>query len=48
MVNAGLFSSTTSEWETPRAFFDDLHAEFNFTLDVCANRLNHKVAALNG
>lgn len=24
------------EWETPQNFFDVLHAEFGFTIDVCA------------
>jgi phage N-6-adenine-methyltransferase len=30
------------EWETPRDFFDALHAEFHFTLDVCATARNAK------
>jgi hypothetical protein len=30
------FRSDTDVWETPQAFFDTLHAEFGFTLDVCA------------
>ena len=29
------FSSATSEWETPPAFFAELDAEFHFTLDPC-------------
>jgi phage N-6-adenine-methyltransferase len=30
------YSSQTDEWETPQDLFDQLNAEFNFTLDVCA------------
>lgn len=30
------FSSASNEWATPQAFFDQLNAEFNFTLDPCA------------
>ena len=29
-------------WETPDEFFQKLNQEFNFTLDVCANKDNHK------
>lgn len=41
-VNAGLFTSTTDEWPTPQDLFDTLHAEFNFTLDPCADASNAK------
>ena len=37
-----MFSSKTDLWETPQQLFDELNAEFNFTLDVCANDENHK------
>jgi phage N-6-adenine-methyltransferase len=30
-------------WETPQDFFDKLHREFNFTIDVCANKENNKL-----
>jgi phage N-6-adenine-methyltransferase len=30
------FSSATDEWATPQDLFDQLDAEFNFELDVCA------------
>lgn len=30
-------------WETPQEFFDALHAEFRFDLDVCALPCNAKV-----
>lgn len=38
------FRSDTNEWPTPRALFDVLNAEFNFTLDVCATPANAKCA----
>lgn len=31
-----LFSSVNEVWATPQHLFDDLNAEFNFTLDPCA------------
>lgn len=37
-----MFSSATGVWATPQDFFDRLDAEFNFTLDPCANDENHK------
>ena len=37
-----MFSSNTCEWATPQQFFKELDKEFNFTLDPCANELNHK------
>lgn len=37
-----MFSSKTDNWETPQDFFDQLNAEFNFTLDPCADEVNHK------
>lgn len=37
-----MFSSATGVWATPQDFFDSLDAEFNFTLDPCANDENHK------
>ena len=35
----------TIEWETPQALFATLHAEFCFTLDVCATASNAKCPA---
>jgi site-specific DNA-methyltransferase (adenine-specific) len=35
-------SSATAEWGTPQELFDLVHAEFDFTLDVCATRVNAK------
>lgn len=37
-----MFSSKTDKWSTPQSFFDELDKEFNFTLDPCADELNHK------
>lgn len=36
------YSSKTDNWATPQSFFDRLNAEFNFTLDPCADRDNAK------
>jgi phage N-6-adenine-methyltransferase len=35
-------SSATDLWATPQDFFDALHAEFGFDLDVCATPENAK------
>ena len=35
-------TSACSEWGTPQDFFDRLHEEFKFTLDVCATPENTK------
>lgn len=37
-----MFSSKTDQWATPQEFFNVLNSEFDFTLDPCANELNHK------
>jgi site-specific DNA-methyltransferase (adenine-specific) len=37
-----MFTSRTEEWETPAYVFDELNAEFDFTLDVCATSENAK------
>lgn len=42
MINNSMFTSNTSEWATPKAFFDELNNEFNFTLDPCATQQNAK------
>lgn len=36
------FSSASCDWSTPQEFFDKLNEEFQFTLDPCADALNHK------
>jgi len=35
-VNHGMFTCNSYDWGTPQDLFDDLHAEFAFTLDPCA------------
>ena len=44
MLNAGMFTSRSDEWETPEAFFRALDAEFHFDLDTCAAAENAKCA----
>ena len=44
MINQGLLTSNTDQWATPQSFFDTLNAEFNFTLDPCADAVNAKCA----
>ncbi|MGR2662447.1 DNA N-6-adenine-methyltransferase [Chromobacterium haemolyticum] len=36
------FSTGDYEWPTPQALFDQLNAEFGFTIDVCATAKNAK------
>lgn len=38
------FSHESVEWETPQAFFDELHKEFDFEFDACATPQNAKCA----
>ena len=42
MNTAVMFSSESTDWSTPQDFFDELNAEFQFTLDPCADEFNHK------
>lgn len=42
MINAGLFTSARDDWETPSDLYEQLHNEFHFNLDPCANDYNHK------
>ena len=37
------FASNNQEYETPDNLFNILNSEFHFTLDVCADKINHKV-----
>lgn len=41
--NDGRWHSRGSDWATPQDLFDNLWAEFHFTLDVCASDWNAKV-----
>jgi phage N-6-adenine-methyltransferase len=38
----GNSKGSRSEWATPQDLFDRLNAEFHFTLDAAASKLNHK------
>lgn len=42
MNTEAMFSSKTDLWATPKDFFDQLDAEFGFTLDACALPENAK------
>jgi phage N-6-adenine-methyltransferase len=44
-ISNALYSSRTDEWPTPQSFFDELNAEFGFTLDPCASAQNAKCRA---
>ena len=41
-MTPGMYSSKTDMWSTPQDFFDELNAEFHFTLDPCATKENAK------
>jgi phage N-6-adenine-methyltransferase len=41
--NNGRYNGNGREWATPPEVFDPLHAEFGFTLDVCATPQNAKL-----
>ena len=43
MINKGLFTSDKNDWETPQDFFNELHKEFDFTLDAAASHENAKL-----
>lgn len=42
MNNALMFSSKSDEWSTPQDLFDQLHAEFDFQIDLAASTENRK------
>jgi len=42
LMQKGMFSSNSDEWETPQPLFDELAREFCFTVDVCASEANKK------
>lgn len=41
--NNGRYNGNGREWGTPPEVFGPLHAEFGFTVDVCATSANHKL-----
>lgn len=42
MNSKAMYSSNSSEWETPQDLFDRLNSEFHFTLDAAATAENAK------
>ena len=42
MITSGLMSSLTDEWGTPQELYDTLNKEFQFQLDPCSSKENHK------
>lgn len=42
LINESWYTSTTQEWATPQTVFDELDAEFHFTLDPCSTHENAK------
>lgn len=42
MTSPVLFSRKSDEWCTPQELYEELHAEFHFTLDGAATTANHK------
>ena len=42
MVSQALFSSDSTEWETPETLYRQLNQEFSFDIDVCASDKNSK------
>jgi len=42
MITKGMMTSNTPEWETPQWLFNEWNDRYNFVVDVCANRDNHK------
>ena len=43
-MNKALLSSKSTEWGTPRGFFENLNREFHFVLDAAATPENAKCA----
>ena len=44
IVSQALFSTGKNDWATPQELFDELDAEFHFTLDPCATPETAKCA----
>ena len=42
MMNKGMFTGSSDEWETPQEFFDAVNEIYGFDLDVCATHANAK------
>ena len=37
-----MYSHKSDEWSTPQDFFDEINKEFDFNLDPCSTKENHK------
>lgn len=46
--NNGRYNGNGRHWETPPEVFEPLHAQFGFTLDVCAQWYRGRVRFLTG
>lgn len=42
IAGGAAFSSNRDDWETPQALFEELDAEYHFTLDPCSTHANAK------
>lgn len=42
-MHDAMFTSKSAEWSTPQDFFDNLHDEFDFTIDAAASETNTKL-----
>lgn len=45
MINTGMLSSNSDEWETPKDLFAELNTKYKFGLDACATIKNALCAA---
>lgn len=45
MNNALMFSSKSDEWSTPKDFYNQLHTEFDFQIDLAATSENAQCLA---
>lgn len=43
MLNEYLYKSDNSKWETPDDLFNALNDHYHFTIDLCADKNNHKL-----
>lgn len=42
MISKTLFKSSSEEWGTPQALYDELNQRYHFELDPCSTDANHK------
>ena len=41
MINKGMFTSNTNEWNTPKKLYEELNKKYNFTLDPASTNENN-------